>query len=620
MHRKLQLHVLYALLLTMTLTIAGCGRYAATDGSDDVDSAAAETASDESRDPSENAESNGELIPFAESQGFELTYGYMDQAGNVVIQPQFSSAEPFYACGLAIVSDSEGKMGLIDKTGKYVVGPEADNITYSDGVFIAQNFNANSRAYDETGALLFEQSDYIFSFSDGLSIRYGDASNGYIDKSGNMVLELPYKDLDVFCDGMAEVSMEYGGPSLLIDKQGNDLTDKISSGLRVIQDEQTRLLGYEDKNGNRIIEAQFLSATPFRDGLAIVGIDGGDRVTYGIIDTQGNYALEPEYCFIRRMRNGSFAVGENLEEGFPVPSMYADYSKRALFSKDLKKHTDWIFLEMDGYDENYTCVNDGKRIYYLDADLNQASDLPEFSGRGLMLADGQFLRGTINGHLTVADRKGNILVKDEKLTLLENGLRTRTVTRYPHDYTTITYPVLEGLTDTALQDELNKVIAEEAEGYGDSYEEDDQDLYFFPVIDANCSAVIVKDLLHIELGVEEYWIGAAHPGYYWNNVYVNIRDGKRYTIDDLFKSPEEGRKRLSQKVTEAMKEDPYMYFDDSVQPDQIQCFHLERDGLTVYFGEYEIAAYAAGIPQFYIPFSEIMDLINTEGDFWQSFN
>ena len=77
---------------------------------------------------------------------------------------------------------------------------------------------------------------------------------------------------------------------------------------------------------------------------------------------------------------------------------------------------------------------------------------------------------------------------------------------------------------------------------------------------------------------------------------------------------------MSEKVTEGMQEEPERYFQDYVEPEQIQAFHLENDGLIIYFGEYEIAPYAAGLPEFYIPFSEIMDLIDTEGDFWKAFN
>lgn len=621
---------LAGLMLAFTLIVSGCGRYAET-----VEKPAGEKPvatetpklSVETPAPQKEPEPR-ELVPFAESRDFERLYGYMDQAGNIVIEPRFGSAEPFYACGLAIAGDANGKLGLIDRSGKFVVSPEANIITYSDGVFIALIYDGNrrARAYDENGAFLFEQADWIYQFSDGLSKISANGKSGYIDKTGKIVLEVPYKNTGEFCDGIAEVAMEYGGPSVLIDKQGNDLTEKVSSGLRMIKDAQTGLFGYEDTSGKRVIEPRFITASPFRDGLAIVGVEGGtydEYLVYGIIDTQGNYVLEPEYISIRRMRNGSFAVGEKLPEDAFFPSMYVEYCKKALFSKDLKQHTDWVFLELDDLDASYTCVSDGKKIYYLDARLNRAADLPEFEGRGLMLADGSLLRGTINEQLTVAERSGKILSKDEKLTLLEGGIKARFVTQYPHDYTTIIYPILEGLEDAWIEEQLNRFIQQEAESYvsfDGTYAEVDH--YFFPDTRINCSVNIIKDLLHIELNVSDYWLGAAHPGYYWINLYVNIQDGRNFEIDHLFKSPEDARRRLSEKVNEAarkLNEESYDYYD-TVEPHQIRNFQLGKDGLTVYFSLYEIAPYAAGIPEFYIPYTEIMDLIDTEGDFWKSFH
>ncbi|HPO77056.1 MAG TPA: RsiV family protein [Thermoclostridium caenicola] len=323
------------------------------------------------------------------------------------------------------------------------------------------------------------------------------------------------------------------------------------------------------------------------------------------------------------MRNGSFAVGEKIPEDVFVSSTYANYSRKALFSKDLKKHTEWIYLELDNFDANYTCASDGTKIIYLDAQLNPATDLPQFEGRGLMLADGSLLRGKINGQLTVADRQGNILVRDEKLTLLGNGVTARSVTRYPHDYTTVMYPVLDGLEDVWIEDQLNRFIREQAESYvsfDGTYAEEDH--YFFPITDIQCSVNIIKNLLHIELSVDEYWIGAAHPGYDWSNEYISLIDGRRYAIDDLFKSPDEARQRLCEKVNDQIAELAEEFYDfyDKVVPEQIQRFHLEDDGLTIYFAQYEIAPYAAGMPMFHIPYSEIMDLIDTEGNFWKAFN
>ena len=51
-----------------------------------------------------------------------------------------------------------------------------------------------------------------------------------------------------------------------------------------------------------------------------------------------------------------------------------------------------------------------------------------------------------------------------------------------------------------------------------------------------------------------------------------------------------------------------------------QDFYLTQGSLVIYFTPYEIAAYAAGFPEFEISWAEIDDLINKEGDFWKAFN
>ncbi|MFD1905656.1 RsiV family protein [Paenibacillus rhizoplanae] len=51
-----------------------------------------------------------------------------------------------------------------------------------------------------------------------------------------------------------------------------------------------------------------------------------------------------------------------------------------------------------------------------------------------------------------------------------------------------------------------------------------------------------------------------------------------------------------------------------------QPFYVDAQALYLYFAPYEIAPYSAGFPTFRIPYAEIMGLISTEGEFWQSFS
>jgi len=51
-------------------------------------------------------------------------FGYIDKAGNTVIKPQFAEAERFSG-GMARVHTEDAKLGYIDRTGRFVWGPES---------------------------------------------------------------------------------------------------------------------------------------------------------------------------------------------------------------------------------------------------------------------------------------------------------------------------------------------------------------------------------------------------------------------------------------------------------------------------------------------------------------
>jgi hypothetical protein len=96
----------------------------------------------------------------------ELLCGFVDNKGQIVIEPMFEGASDF-SDGLALVQKSSNeKIGYIDKTGKFIIQPNYDK--------------ANS-------------------FSDGLAAVFinelEDSKHGYIDKTGKIVIVIPENDL-----------------------------------------------------------------------------------------------------------------------------------------------------------------------------------------------------------------------------------------------------------------------------------------------------------------------------------------------------------------------------------------------------------------------------------------
>lgn len=66
-------------------------------------------------------------------------FGYMSSRGVWLTEPAFIDASPFYE-GLAVVTAADGRQGLIDRTGSYVLPAVYDSITNcSDGVVLARS-------------------------------------------------------------------------------------------------------------------------------------------------------------------------------------------------------------------------------------------------------------------------------------------------------------------------------------------------------------------------------------------------------------------------------------------------------------------------------------------------
>ena len=74
------------------------------------------------------------------------------------------------------------------------------------------------------------------------------------------------------------------------------------------------------------------------------------------------------------------------------------------------------------------------------------------------------------------------------------------------------------------------------------------------------------------------------------------------------------------RVSHQIREEFDMYWEDYVEITPEANFVLKEDGIIIYFDEYEIAAYAAGMPEFFIPYTHIREYIDTESNFWKVFN
>lgn len=90
------------------------------------------------------------------------------------------------------------------------------------------------------------------------------------------------------------------------------------------------------------------------------------------------------------------------------------------------------------------------------------------------------------------------------------------------------------------------------------------------------------------------------------------------TLADLFKKDSDYLKVLSDIIAGQIEHDKqysYVFPDAYKGISADQPFYINDEFIYIYFAPYEIGPYAAGFPTFKIPYEEINDIIDTQGEF-----
>ena len=294
-------------------------------------------------------------------------WGFIDKKGNYIVNPQFDDVWTGFEHGVAlvnlgmklygmrdgkVVAGEKGKWGLIDKTGKYILNPQFDEVrNLNGGLFafaVGNKFGiidkngkyVASPKYDEIekfsedvaavkighkwgfisseGQYIVDpQFDQVHSYKEGLAAVcvggklqvYGDTYGGkwgFIDKKGNYIVNSQFDDVHYIADGLVGVNIggrtdkKYafiikGGKWGIIDLDGKYIVDPIYDDSCYTFEEglcnvkRGEKWGYIDKTGEMVITPEFDNAEPFKNNLAAVML--GDE--WGYIDKTGQYVWTP---------------------------------------------------------------------------------------------------------------------------------------------------------------------------------------------------------------------------------------------------------------------------------------------------------------------------------------
>ena len=272
--------------------------------------------------------------------------GYLDEDGNVAIEPQFYEAYAF-SDGLAAVSDGtyEGWY-YIDKNGNKVLGP-----------------------YDD---------EEVSFFSEGVApwsgyLDNGDYFVGYIDKNGNAAITLYQGDGE-------NCKLELLDGSYTPDSSAGSY---FSEGYAIIEEERdgSRYPIYLiiDTKGNevgRIAPSAPLTASPrsvVHDGLIIVDLtntEGGSGGGIGAVDIHGNIVIEP----------GKIASGITYFDSGLAKGSSGHFQDRTLIvDKKGNRVIPSHFVDIVGEDEENRALEEARKAYNVNGYTEFTLDVTNFN-------------------------------------------------------------------------------------------------------------------------------------------------------------------------------------------------------------------------------------------------
>jgi hypothetical protein len=288
-------------------------------------------------------------LPFDEVWGFtdglaavfvNGRWGFIDTSGKLAIPAVFAGTLGFSE-GLASATlgaeaaEAAGKDkrhikdGYIDTTGKYVIPPQFDfAFPFSDGM--AQISVGGQHGYvDKAGKAFYLDPTFQRheDFSEGFAVvGYSNwGKQGYIDKTGQVAIDLIYDGARRFSEGLAAVAI--GKRWGYIDKSGQIAIQPEFDGCRDFLEGLAPVLirnrwGYIDRRGRVVIQPQFVEAAEFSQDLAAVRIKGAGDSTgqegdttlititgpFGFIDKTGRMVIKPIFTQVGNFSHGLAAV------------------------------------------------------------------------------------------------------------------------------------------------------------------------------------------------------------------------------------------------------------------------------------------------------------------------
>ncbi len=485
----------------------------------------------------------------------------------------------------------------------------------------------------------------------------GQKKYGYIDGSGNFVIQPQYLYGSDFSEGLAIINdgnyykvLNQAGDVLF---QNEGSIEPFQNGMAAFIDQATYKMGYIDTTGTIVIKPTYLMTTPFKaDGTAIVSsttdelividksaatiktielsseytglydvkdgyalfISGGqDGSKIGVVSLDGQLIIPAVYNSITNLGNGFFEVKDPEGEFYDVLDTLS-----AIFDQTGKKLTDYIYYDVKPYQGDFASANDGTETFFIGRDGKRVDTLPKRTGIGTLTFTGDLIKADIDGELAYLTEDDTAIWQADQTYKLSDAITIKQNKERLHRTALVVYPTIIGLDDEQVQADINANLKTL---FIDNRTE--ESLVGLSV-DDQFAVSLSGALLTIHKSGYDYPTGAAHGMPISEYYQFDIKTGKLYALKDLFVKNSRYIETLDAILFESIQKS-YDSGNTMVFPESFKGltedtnFIIAKDALIIYFYPYDIAAYAAGFQEFSIPYEDLMSIIDVDGSLWNSF-
>ena len=222
---------------------------------------------------------------------------------------------------------SHTKYSYIDKSGKVVIdaGKYDSAGDFADGLAAVYLEDKGWGFIDKSGNEVIEpQFEEVGGFSEALAGVQIRGRWGFIDKTGRVAINPQYNVVNSFSEGVAVVAKN--NDVVLINKIEQTIFSRSMNELQLTIYENARLTegkiaafdsvkskaGFIDKTGKFVIEPKFGDTAPFSEGLARVMIKENREEKIGFIDHNGQFVIPPIFNADADFRRNSTDFSEGL--------------------------------------------------------------------------------------------------------------------------------------------------------------------------------------------------------------------------------------------------------------------------------------------------------------------